>query len=131
MRGAAHPRRGGRRNFLPGGKKSVRDKEAEFNVEEVLREHKQIKAAMDDIRKVEGQEPAFGAKIKVLQEENTMLTKRRRKSSTKRASSAMIASNNLASRVRKKTSIRETAQPKARERKGVKGWPSQLMPING
>ena len=32
---------------------------------------------------------------------------------------------------RKKTSIRGTAQPKARERKGVKDWPSQLMPING
>ena len=34
--------------------KSVRDKQAEFDVEKALQEHKQIKAAMDDIRKVEG-----------------------------------------------------------------------------
>jgi hypothetical protein len=49
--------------------KSVRDKEAKFDVEEALQEHEQIKAAMVDIRKVEGQEPAFGAKMKVLQED--------------------------------------------------------------
>jgi hemerythrin superfamily protein len=49
--------------------KSVRDKQAKFDVEEALQEHKQIKAAMDDILKVEGQEPAFGAKMKVLQED--------------------------------------------------------------
>jgi len=40
--------------------KSVRDKQAGFDVEAALQEHMQIKAAMDDIRKVEGQEPAFG-----------------------------------------------------------------------
>jgi hemerythrin superfamily protein len=49
--------------------KSVRDKQAKFDVEEALQEHKQIKAAIADIRKVEGQDPAFGAKMKVLQED--------------------------------------------------------------
>lgn len=49
--------------------KSIRDKQAKFDVEEALQEHKQIKSAMDDILKIEGQEPAFGAKMKVLQED--------------------------------------------------------------
>ena len=49
--------------------KSVRDKQAKFDVEEALQEHKQIKSAMDDILKAEGEEPAFGAKMKVLQED--------------------------------------------------------------
>ncbi|MBV8356482.1 MAG: hemerythrin domain-containing protein [Deltaproteobacteria bacterium] len=38
--------------------KSIRDKQAKFDVEEALQEHKQIKSAMDDILKIEGQEPA-------------------------------------------------------------------------
>ncbi|MBV8056515.1 MAG: hemerythrin domain-containing protein [Deltaproteobacteria bacterium] len=49
--------------------KSVRDKEAKFDVEEALQEHKQIKAAIEDIMKINGAEPAFGAKMKVLKED--------------------------------------------------------------
>lgn len=49
--------------------KTVRDKQAKFDVEEALEEHKQVKAAMADIMKVEGEEPAFGAKMKVLHED--------------------------------------------------------------
>jgi len=48
--------------------KSVRDKEAKFDVEEALEEHKQMKSAMEDALKDEGQEPAFAAKMKVLKE---------------------------------------------------------------
>jgi hemerythrin superfamily protein len=49
--------------------KAVRDKEAEFEVEEALQEHKQVKLAIADISKVDGTEPAFGAKMKVLEED--------------------------------------------------------------
>jgi hypothetical protein len=49
--------------------KSVRDKQAKFDIEEALLEHKQIKAAIAAIMKVEGQEPEFGAKMKVLKED--------------------------------------------------------------
>lgn len=49
--------------------KSVHDKQAKFDIEEALQEHKQIKAAIADILKASGQEPAFGAKMKVLQED--------------------------------------------------------------
>jgi hemerythrin superfamily protein len=49
--------------------KTVRDKEAKFDVEEALQEHKQIKAAIADITKINGAEPAFGAKMKVLKED--------------------------------------------------------------
>ena len=49
--------------------KSVRDKQAKFDVEEALEEHKQIKSAMADVLKIEDQEPAFGAKMKVLKED--------------------------------------------------------------
>src|SRR5438309_9555548 len=54
--------------FYPAGK-SVRDKEAKFDIEEALQEQKQIKTAMNDILKIEEQEPTFGAKMKVLQED--------------------------------------------------------------
>lgn len=49
--------------------KSVRDKEAKFDVEEALQEHKQVKAAIADIMAIKGAEPAFGAKMKVLKED--------------------------------------------------------------
>ena len=49
--------------------KAVRDKQAKFDVEEALQEHKQIKTAIADIAKVAGDEPGFGAKMKVLQED--------------------------------------------------------------
>lgn len=48
---------------------AVRDKKARFDVEEALQEHKQIKSAIADIEKVNGDEPAFAAKMKVLKEE--------------------------------------------------------------
>jgi hypothetical protein len=68
MRGAAHPRRGGRRDFLPGGE-IYTGQTGKVRCRGALQEHKQIKSAMDDILKVEGQEPALGAKMKVLQED--------------------------------------------------------------
>ena len=49
--------------------KSVRDKQAKFDIEEALQEHKQFKAAIADIMKVEGEEPEFAAKMKVLKED--------------------------------------------------------------
>jgi hemerythrin superfamily protein len=49
--------------------REVRDKQAKFDVEEALQEHKQIKAAMADIIKADGAEPAFAAKMKVLKED--------------------------------------------------------------
>jgi hemerythrin superfamily protein len=49
--------------------RQVRDKQAKFDVEEAMQEHKQIKAAMADIRTVNGAEPAFSAKMKVLKED--------------------------------------------------------------
>jgi len=49
--------------------KSIRDKHAKFDVAEALQEHKQIKFAVEDILKIKNQEPAFGAKMKVLQED--------------------------------------------------------------
>jgi hemerythrin superfamily protein len=49
--------------------KSVRDKEAKFDVEEALQEHKQMKSAINDAVEVEGEDPAFGAKMKVLKED--------------------------------------------------------------
>jgi hemerythrin superfamily protein len=49
--------------------KAIRDKEAKFDIEEALQEHKQIKSAIADISKIKGSEPAFGAKMKVLKED--------------------------------------------------------------
>jgi hemerythrin superfamily protein len=49
--------------------RSVKDKHAKFDIEEALQEHKQMKSAIEDILQVEGEEPAFGAKMKVLQED--------------------------------------------------------------
>jgi hypothetical protein len=49
--------------------RSVKDKQAKFDIEEALQEHKQMKAAIEDVLQIEGEEPAFGAKMKVLQED--------------------------------------------------------------
>ena len=49
--------------------RSVKDKQAKFDIEEALQEHKQMKSAIEDILQVAGEELAFGAKMKVLQEE--------------------------------------------------------------
>ena len=49
--------------------RSVKDKQAKFDIEEALQEHKQMKLAIEDILQVEGEEPSFGAKMKVLQED--------------------------------------------------------------
>jgi hemerythrin superfamily protein len=49
--------------------REVRDKQAKFDVEEALQEHKQMKTAMADVMKVDGTEPSFAAKMKVLKED--------------------------------------------------------------
>ena len=50
--------------------KSIREKEAEFEVDEAVEEHKQIKAAVAKISKMKAEdEPAFGATMKVLKED--------------------------------------------------------------
>jgi hemerythrin superfamily protein len=50
--------------------KALRDKDAKFEVEEALHEHKQIKAAVAEISKMKpDDEPAFGATMKVLKED--------------------------------------------------------------
>ena len=50
--------------------KSIREKEAEFEVDEAVEEHKQIKAAVAKISKMKAEdEPAFGATMNVLKED--------------------------------------------------------------
>jgi hypothetical protein len=50
--------------------KALRSKDAKFEVEEALQEHKQIKAAVAEITKMEpADEPALGAIMKVLKED--------------------------------------------------------------
>jgi len=49
--------------------KAIRDKKAKFDIEEALEEHKQVKSVIEDVRKLNGDEPAFGAKMKVLKED--------------------------------------------------------------
>jgi hemerythrin superfamily protein len=50
--------------------KAIRDKDAKFEVEEALHEHKQITAAVAEIFKMKADdEPAFGATMKVLKED--------------------------------------------------------------
>jgi iron-sulfur cluster repair protein YtfE (RIC family) len=50
--------------------KALRNKDAKFDVEEALHEHKQIKAAVAEISRMEpGDEPALGATMKVLKED--------------------------------------------------------------
>ena len=50
--------------------KALRNKDAKFEVEEALHEHKQIKAAVAEISKMEpDDEPALGATMKVLKED--------------------------------------------------------------
>lgn len=49
--------------------KAIRDKDAKFEIEEALQEHKQVKLAIGDIEKIKGSEPALGAKMKVLRED--------------------------------------------------------------
>src|ERR1700724_254881 len=86
-------------------------------------------------RKVEGQEPAFGAKIKVLQEDVEHHADEEEKEIFKEArkfgDDRLEQLGQQIQERKKETSIRGTAQPKARERKGVKIGLHQLMPING
>jgi hypothetical protein len=50
--------------------KALRSKDAKFEVEEAIHEHKQIKAAVKEISKMEpDDEPALGATMKVLKED--------------------------------------------------------------
>jgi hemerythrin superfamily protein len=67
--------------------RSVKDKQAKFDIEEALQEHKQMKLAIEDILQVEGEEPSFGAKMKVLQED-VEPRRRRGKRSVQRSAQA-------------------------------------------